>query len=389
MATKNAVRQERGIRKVGPNTYEVRVYLGVDPISGTKRTASRRIEGGIKAARQLRAEMLAQSGKKAFQAGSQTFSGLLDAWLNHIEVSGRSPSTISGYRYKIEATIRPKLGPLRLEEVTPHAIDSFYINLLKNEVSPATVNHYHRIIRAALSQGEKWGWVQSNAARLATPPRSAPQSLLPPSPEQVEIILKAAASAPNPELGTVIFLAATTGLRRGEISGLKWSDVMFETSTVSVRRSIWQSASQWGEKDPKSHQTRNLVIGEKTLGVLAGRFQRASALCSELGVSFATDFYVFSSDPEGKTPFLPDAITQAYRRLLEKISRERNEQWRFRFHDLRHFTATQLIRGGHSARTVADRLGHSDVAVTLRTYTHNTSDQAVDAAAAIEQGLSL
>jgi hypothetical protein len=347
------------------------------------------VDGGIKVARQLRAELLAENGKKSLQSHSQTFGGLLDSWLNHIEVNGRSPSTISGYRYKIESTIRPKLGFIQLDQLSAHVIDSFYSSLIKEGVSPATVNHHHRIIRASLSQAEKWGWITSNPARLASPPRSTAKVLRPPSPKEVEVILRAAEAAPNIELGPVIFLAATTGLRRGEIAGLKWSDISLEGSTISVRRSIWQSSSNWGEKDPKTHQERNLVIGDKTVQVLAARLSRAQDEARSLGMVLPQDAFVFSSEPDGSKPFLPDAITQSYRRVLAKISQETGQDWSFRFHDLRHFTATQLIRGGHSPRTVADRLGHSDVAVTLRTYTHDTNDQAVQAAAAIEQGLNL
>ena len=138
------------------------------------------------------------------------------------------------------------------------------------------------------------------------------------------------------------------------------------------------------------------------MGVLAGRLARAKGVADLAEVLLAPDAYVFSSEVDCSVPMLPSSVTLAFNRLCRQMEapagkvalaegRELSpeERWHYRFHDLRHYTATELFRSGHNARTVADYLGHADPALTLRVYTHNTEDQALAAAASLEAGLNI
>ncbi len=307
----------------------------------------------------------------------RTMSDLFEAWLGHLAVLGRSPSTLASYRYKIDAVLDPSIGELDPRALTVLGIDRLYGELIAGGMSPATVHHHHRILRAALSQGARWGVVETNPARLASPPSQRPAVGRPPTPIQVRRLVASAAQGPCPRLASVILLAATTGMRRGELAGLRWSRVDLDGCSVEVASSVWQVASRWGEKLPKSQQRRRVPLGERSMALLA-------ELRLETGVS--EDAFVLSRG-YGEMPFLPDAITSAFRRTLVNLRSATGESWPFRFHDLRHFTATELFRAGHSATTVAARLGHADVAVTLRTYAHDTEDQARRAASEIEREL--
>ena len=307
----------------------------------------------------------------------RTMADLFEAWLGHLAVLGRSPSTLASYRYKIDAVLDPAIGGLDPRSLTVLGIDRLYAELIAGGMSPATVHHHHRILRAALSQGARWGVVEANPARLASPPSQRSAVGRPPSPAQVRQLVAFAAEGPCPRLASVILLAATTGMRRGELAGLRWSRVDLEGCSVEVASSIWQVASRWGEKLPKSQQHRRVPLGERTMALLTD-------LRVETGSSH--DAFVLSRG-HGEQPFLPDAITSAFRRTLVSLRSATGEHWPFRFHDLRHFTATELFRAGHSATTVAARLGHADVAVTLRTYAHDTEDQARRAGADIEREL--
>jgi integrase len=144
-----------------------------------------------------------------------------------------------------------------------------------------------------------------------------------------------------------------------------------------VRSSIWQVASRWGEKAPKSNQQRRLHLGDRTIGQFRDLLPATGS---------DPNHFVFSHRG-GPQPYLPEPMTRSFRRVTTALEASTGEAWSFRFHDLRHFTATELFRQGHSARTVANRLGHADVAVTLRTYAHDTDDQARRAADEIERGL--
>jgi integrase len=394
------VQLEKGIRLVGPDRWEVQVHVGRDPSTGKLRQVSRTTRKGIADARRLRARLVTEVANGDHGGTTGTLGSLLDAWLAHAVDLGRSPTTIAGYRKKIEATIRPALGDLVLDRITAHDLDSFYGTLLARGTSSATVMHYHRIISAALATAERWGWVQRNVAKLARPPAVLQKKLNIPPPERVQALIQAAAASKSPEWATVITMAALTGLRRGELSGLKWSDVDWNGSAITVHRSIWQTSDGWGEKDPKSHQVRRLLLGEHAMAVLGGRHQRITDAAALAAVALTEDAFVFASDIRGATPMLPGAVTLAFNRLCRKMeapalkvakseNRElrNDERWPYRFHDLRHYTASELFRAGHNPRTVADRLGHADPSITLRVYTHDTEDQARAAADSLESGL--
>lgn len=318
-------------------------------------------------------------------AAITTVGELLDAWCAHIARLGRSPSTLASYRYKIDAVLRPHLGSTALTELSALRIDLFYGDLLDEGMSAASVNHHHRILRAALSQAVRWGLLVANPARLASPPRSKPPALTPPSSEQVAAMIVAADADITPVLGPLIRVASTTGLRRGELSALRWSDIHLADGSLHVTRSIWQVSANWGIKDPKTHQSRRVMLGAATTEVLTELQTRRVEAVDDTDA--ARQGFVFSRSLCGDVPFLPESVTRSFRRLLRQLEASTSSPWPFRFHDLRHYMATQLIAAGHNPRTVADRLGHADVAVTLRTYTHDTEEQARRAADEIDQTL--
>lgn len=288
------VQVEKGIRQVGPDRWEVQVHVGRDGATGRLRQVSRTTRKGIADARRLRARLVTEvaQGKHGGTAG--TFGSLLDDWLVAGERNGRSPSTIAGYRKKIESTIRPALGSLPLHKVTTHTLDSFYGELIAGGTTPATVMHHHRIISAALHQAERWGWVDRNVPRLAQPPSVPRKELTVPPPERVRALIDAASASKSPEWATVITIAALTGLRRGELCGLRWSDVDLSGSSITVRRSIWQTDDGWGEKLPKSHQVRRLVLGEHAMAVLAGRWERVTDNARLAELELSENAYIFS-----------------------------------------------------------------------------------------------
>jgi integrase len=387
---------QTGIRQIGAKRWEVRVHAGRDPLTGKLRQFSRTVNGGIRAATAMRATMTAEvaadNARAAMAcerdpAAEQSFGRLLDEWLAFGKSRGRSPSTLDGYRRKIDATIRPRLGSVRVAELSARMIDAFYSQLIEEGVSPATVKHYHRIISASLTQARKWGAVAVNVAMDSTPPSVQSKVFTVPSPDQVRSLIELAADSRSPEWATVITVAALTGLRRGELCGLQWGDVDWTAGAITVSRSIWQTRDGWGVKDPKSHQVRRLVLGEQSMGVLAGRYSRVMANAKLAEISIPNDAFVFSPDVGGVAPLLPGAVTLAFGRLCKSMAESTGEPWPYRFHDLRHYTATELFRAGHHARTVADRLGHADPSVTLKVYTHDTQDQAMAAAESLEAGI--
>ncbi len=353
--------------------------------------------------------MVAAVERGEYGGSKATLGALLSEWLDHSVRMGRSPKTLHEYKRKIDKAIRPTLGAVPLDKLTAHDLDRLYADQLASGLSPSTVLYHHRIISAALKQGRKWGWLDRNVADDATPPSARKVETSVPSPEQVRALIVEAGrgGTRNPALATIVTLAALTGMRRGELCGLRWSDVDWQAAAIDVRRSIWQTPDGIGTKGPKSHQARRLVLGEQAMAVLRGRYARAEIDATGANVGLSPEGYVFSADPDGARPLHPDSVTQSFERLCRRMEQPAlselrktkptamskdlpsEERWSFRLHDLRHYTATQLFADGMNPKTVADRLGHADPAITLRVYTANTNAQAQAAADSLEAGLNL
>lgn len=175
----------------------------------------------------------------------------------------------------------------------------------------------------------------------ASPPRVARYRASAPDVEMVRALV-ATAEATNPVLSAAIMLAAVTGCRLGELCGLRWSDVDRDHRLLHVRRSIKVEAT--GNKvlvgPTKTHQERAVSLDEVMVAVLDTHRLRAETWATEAQVDLDPQGYMLTTDPTGRTPTNPGVITRAFVRLTERLG------VRCRFHDLRHFTATQLIAAG-------------------------------------------
>lgn len=372
------------IRERTPGHFEIRAYLGRSP-SGTPRYdqetyVHHRKDGGIQAAR-ARLKMLEGTTDKK-KRSTATLGALLDDWLNHSRRIGRAESTIAGYERRVRR-IKEALGDVELSKLTAKTFDTWYGELLEAGKSPADVKAYHRVISAALNQGERWESVERNIARRADPPRVPDADIEAPSPEQVELLIRLAQASKAPEMASIIFWAAITGMRRGEICGLHWNRVDWDESKVFVCRSVWQVNKRLGEKDTKSHQTRWVSIGKVGVALLRARLARATEDAAAVEAIIDPDGYVWSTDIVGGEPWHPDRITQAFKRLCQlaekparlaaaKAGRELSseERWPYRLHDLRHYSATELLDAGVALPTVSQRLGHRRTSTTADIYGH-------------------
>jgi integrase len=187
---------------------------------------------------------------------------------------------------------------------------------------------------------------------------------VPPTLNELALIL-AECDRTNPELGRLIHLAVTTGARRGELCGLRWSDVNFEVGTLLVSRSISDAGGSVTLKGAKTHASRRIGLDQATLEVLSTQHEVAGKRARDVGTSLSADAYIWSQDPTACTPFRPDRVTGQFVVVRERLGLEH-----ITFQGLRHFAATALAGQGIGVRTIAGRLGHANPRVTLRTYAH-------------------
>ena len=161
-----------------------------------------------------------------------------------------------------------------------------------------------------------------------------------------------------------------------------------------VRRSVWQVRRSMGVKDTKTHQVRRIALDQNATALLRARRAGVDADATAAGITLAQEAFVWSPVADGSTPRTPDSLTRAFARLCGSLEAEakaagRREQYRFRLHDLRHFSATELIGAGVDIRTVAGRLGHADPAITLRVYAHALEERDRAAAELLGRRLQL
>lgn len=379
-----------GMREVRPGVWRLKVYAGRrpngSPIQITKTVfvgeKNPKAGAGVRLAQTELAKLKAKVASGRMATGAETLGDLVAQWLDHIEPD-RSPTTMREYRRLAEKVVVPELGHIRLTKLSAKDLDRLYASLTAKANKATTVRRVHSLIGAALHQGEKWDLIDRNVARRATPPKVASAVVAAPTPMQVQRLLESAETL-DPTMACMLLMAAITGARRGELCGLKWTDLDRKARTLTIGRSIYERPSnEWGVKATKTHQVRRIGLDE--LGIEALRRHRAQvdSLASSLNLKVPPDAYMFSQSPAGAEPIRPNVVTKFLERAakLAKVPTH--------LHALRHFSATQAIAAGFDAVTVGARLGHADPSITLRVYSHALEQRDHELAAALGKTLTL
>ncbi|MGH9171562.1 MAG: tyrosine-type recombinase/integrase [Acidimicrobiales bacterium] len=355
------------LRQRSEDSWQLRVHLGRDPESGRKRYVERTFRGSKRQAEKALAALVTEAESLPRRSNSDsTVERLLREWLEHASLSF-SPSTVTVTSGYIDNAIVPALGSIPVAKLTATEIDRFYRKLLtvggpRGPYKPASIRRVHGILRRALSQGVRWGWLKDNPAVRASPPRVPVRELRPPTPDEVARLFRLAEST-NPPLAMFIVLAASTGARRGELVALRWPSIDLKNGMLSIERGIVIADNKLIEQSTKTHQNRNVSLDDVTLQLLEFHRERVSGIAAECSTTLVTDAFVLSESPNGSEPMRPDSVTRAFRTLCAKAGVKD-----VRLHDLRHYVATQLLGQGVDVRTVAGRLGHRNPSTTLNVY---------------------
>lgn len=369
------------LRARGDGSWQLRVHLGRDPETRRKRYLERTFHGTKRQAEKALAGLVAEAETMSPAFGRQhTVERLLSEWLEHAGPS-LSPLTLLVTRGYVEGAIIPVIGQIPVAELTTADIDRMYRHLMtvggpRVKYSPATVRRVHGILRRALSQGVRWGWIQRNPAVDATPPRVPLRELKPPTPDEVVRLFRAAEES-DPALAIFVVLAASTGARRGELLAFRWSDVDLEKRSISIERGLVLVGEQLIEQGTKTHQSRRVAVDDVTVSLLAAHRQRMEQIATACGATLSPEAFVLSDSADGSAPLRPDSTTRSFRLLCRRAGVEG-----VRLHDLRHYVATRLLGAGVDVRTVAGRLGHRNASTTLNVYSHflpEADRQAADA----------
>jgi integrase len=356
----------------------------VDPATGKRR---RKVwvfkASGRKVAERHAAELISKFGINQPLGSKMTVAALLEEFMKFSEARDRSPKTLHEYRRTIDNFLVPAIGSIRIDQLTPHDLDSMYAaaQTKARSLSPATVRRYHAVIAAALNQAVKWEWLVVSPASKVTLPALKVTQPETPSPEEVRKLIDAC-YAQSELLGVYAVLAAVTAARRGELAALRWSDVV--GSQITIHSSIYSAGNDTGLKSTKSGRERVISAGPQIVELLNGWRQSCERRAEEFQVILEENGFVFSQRPDGHSPVNVDTITSQFRRAADSLDPPLKH---VHLHSLRHFAATELLAAGVNPRDAANRLGHADPSLTLRVYAHASDERQREAAQHAESAL--
>jgi len=360
----------RGHLRRRGNAWELRAYVGRDSVTGQTRCRTRTFRGGKREAEAALSRFVDEVGATGVAPSDATVGTLLNSWLSLVN-EDLSPTTVRNYQLAIDNYLVPHIGNIRLTKLQTAAIDRLYRELRERggkdgkPLSPASVHHAHSVLRKALQQALRWGWLKSNPAALATPPKKRTPQLNPPDPTEV-IALIESAMITNPVFGGFLHLAATTGARRGEICALRWRDIDFENAKLLISYAIVEGTrGELIEKDTKTHASRRIALDDFTIDILHQVRRQMDDRAAAVGGAIVPESFVFSRSACGENPLPPNEASAIFRKI-----RDDSGMRQMRLHDFRHFAATRLLAAGVPVRTVSGRLGHANAATTLGVYAH-------------------
>jgi integrase len=306
----------------------------------------------------------------------QTVSQFFTQWLDAVRPSLR-PRTFVGYEQLVRLHVIPEIGTLSLARLTPQHLQRLYTSRLDAGLSSTTVNHVHALIHKALSNAVRWGSVHRNIADLVDPPRNRHFEITTLSPEQARAFLDAAAGH---RLEALYVLAVTTGMRQGELLGLRWRDVDVDAGTLQIRGSMQATQEGLRIMEPKTAGSRRRVaLSKQPIDALRRHRVAQAEERFRMGAGWEDAELVFAT--EAGRPITASGLRRSYEPLLKRAGLPR-----MRFHDLRHTSATLLLGRGVHPKVVSEMLGHTRISTTLDLYSHvsmTMQQQAADAFDAI------
>ena len=339
---------------------------------------------GLKEAQAALTGLLADKQRGTFVAPDKVTLGeyLLEEWLPARRTSLRG-STAAAYEQMIRNYVSPLLGRMRLQEIDGAMLNRLYAQLLTEGrtetrrnlgpgLAPKTVRNVHGVLTRAFRDGVRWGRLQRNPCDAADPPRGQAPEMKAWTATQLRQFTKYTATH---RWAGIWALMATTGMRRGEVLGLRWTDVDLDAGTVTIRSTRIRFGDTIATSTPKTARgNRTIAIGPATVAALKGWKRVQSSDRMRMGPAWqgVTGLVVTVADGSAANP-------EAFSNLFHKLSSAAGLP-RIRLHDLRHSYATAALAAGVPVKVLSQRIGHADVGVTLKVYAHVLPGDDEDAA---------
>jgi integrase len=292
-----------------------------------------------------------------------TVQQFFETWLESVKRSVVL-STWQRYEALLRVHATPSIGRLRLARLGPLHLEQLYSSRLDAGLSPTTVLQLHRVLHHALRDALRWSLVPRNVSELVTPPRRASYEFRVLSPDEARAFLQ---TVKGDRLEALYVLAITTGMRQGELFGLRWTDVNLRAGSLRLVRQLKTKSSR-----------RQVLLPRIAVEALTAHHERQGQERQAAGAAWQDDNLVFPNTvgrPINPSNFLP----RDFYPLLERAGLPH-----MRFHDLRHSAATLLLELGVHPKVVSEMLGHSQIGITLDLYSHVTATMQQQAVTALD-----
>ncbi|MGX7245455.1 tyrosine-type recombinase/integrase [Enterococcus quebecensis] len=311
------------------------------------------------------------SGQEKYEQFYGTLNNWLDYWLEKVISTKVKPGTFDSYKSKIDCHVRPTIGEIRLSELNSSHINQF-IHETNKKISTNSLHSVFRVLKTSLKYAEKLHFIRSSIYENIELPKVRRTRITNISQFEHTLLIKEARQSHD---GLAILISLETGMRIGEIAGLKWEDVDFKNKVLTVKRTLQrvkthidsEKKTQIIEEKPKSDSSeRRIPLSSDLLEQLQNKKQKSSSV------------YVVSQNHSYTEP---RTIRYQFKRLLKKL-----ELAECTFHALRHSFATRCLEKGINIAVISSLLGHASIKMTLDVYTNSNLTEeriAVEAVAAI------
>ena len=355
-------RREGSIAQRNKGSWQIRYYSPPDANGKQKRITEtvRGLKGD--AEKVLRDRIAAIENGGYVPRDKETVSQFLTRWLETYAATNTTLRTREGYRGNITRYINLAIGRVELQKLAPNQIQGMYAALLEKELSNRTVLHVHRVLSEALKHAVRWGLLTRNTADATTPPRAQQEELKMWDEPTIDLFLEASAGH---RFQDFYLLALLTGMRRSELCGLRWESVDLVAGRLGVVRTL-QIIKGRGlvEGQPKTAKSRrSIALSPQTIALLHAIRGKQLAQQLEAGPLWQNTGYVLTQ-ADGR-PMNPNNVTQEFAAIVRKVGLPH-----LPLHGPRHAHATLMLTNGENPKIVSERLGHSNIAITMDIYSH-------------------
>lgn len=374
------------IRRRGKASWEIRADAGQDAITGQRIRRYRTVRGLKRDAEKALTSMLAGiDGGIDIEPAHLTVAKYLERWLDAAAKPTVAPKTFERYAEIVHKQLVPALGNIMLTKLKPLHIQTAYSRALesgrrngKGGLSAQTVKHHHRVLSMALKQAVRWQILIRNPAEAVDPPSPVRREMMVLDQAELARLIRAAEGT---RLYVPVMVAATTGLRRGELLALRWRDVDLDRGALAVTQSLEQTRAGLRFKEPKTKRSRR-TITLPSLTVEALRAHKVDQIEERLmmGKGYTDNGLVFAN--HDGSPISPRSFSKKFLLLVDKAGVPR-----ITLHGLRHTHITHLLQANVHPKVASERAGHASVAITLDIYSHAVQGMQEDAAVKVDESL--